>query len=87
MKAICLIADDRALSNLEIEHGLAFYIETPEFNLLLDTGQSDLFIENAIALDIDLTKIDFVIISHGHYDHTGGLLDFLRINKRAEPIC
>jgi len=86
MKAICLIADDRALSNLEIEHGLAFYIETPEFKLLLDTGKSDLFLENASKLGIDLTKIDFLVISHGHYDHTGGLLDFLNINSRAKVI-
>jgi len=86
MKAICLIADDRALSNLEIEHGLAFYIETPEFKLLLDTGKSDLFIENASKLGVDLARIDFLVISHGHYDHTGGLLDFLKINHKAKVI-
>lgn len=86
MKAVCLIADDRARSKLETEHGLSFYLETPEFKLLLDTGSSDLFIENALSMDIDLTKIDFVVISHGHYDHSGGLLDFLRINKRAKVI-
>jgi len=86
MKAICLIADDCALSKLETEHGLSFYLDTPEFKLLLDTGASDLFIENALSMDIDLTKIDFVVISHGHYDHTGGLWDFLRINKRAKVI-
>jgi len=86
MKAVCLIADDRALSTLEIEHGLSFYIETPEFKLLLDTGKSGLFIENASKLRIDLTKIDFLVISHGHYDHTGGLLDFFKINTKAKVI-
>ena len=55
------------------EHGLSFWIEYGGKNILFDTGQSDAFIKNAELLDIDLSKTDAIILSHGHYDHTGGL--------------
>ncbi len=70
--------------NVQAEHGLSFYIETAHHTLLLDTGASDLTWENAAALGADLTKVDTVVISHGHYDHTGGLLGFACQNTRAE---
>jgi len=55
------------------EHGLSFYIETEDARLLFDTGQSETFLENARVLRIDLSGLDAVILSHGHYDHGGGL--------------
>ena len=58
---------------LLFEHGLSFYIEADGKNLLFDTGQSGDFIENAKALNKDLNKLDVCLISHGHYDHSGGL--------------
>ena len=58
---------------LQAEHGLSLYIETQEHRLLFDTGASDLFIRNARLLHIDLQKVDYLILSHGHSDHTGGL--------------
>ncbi|MFP4697309.1 MAG: MBL fold metallo-hydrolase [Eubacteriales bacterium] len=66
------------------EHGLSLYIKTKNYQLLFDVGKSNLFIENANKLGIDLSEIDAVIISHGHYDHGGGLRNFLRINKKAK---
>ena len=66
------------------EHGLSFYIETKNHKLLVDTGASDWFIENAKILGIDLTKVDRVILSHGHYDHSGGILPFIKINSTAK---
>ncbi|MGN1276736.1 MAG: MBL fold metallo-hydrolase [Floccifex sp.] len=66
------------------EHGLSFYIETKNHTILVDTGQSDLFLKNAQILNIDITKIDLVFISHGHYDHVGGLQAFLEINHTAK---
>ena len=84
MKAVCLITNSHAHSDLDSEHGLSFYIETPEFKLLFDTGKSGLFIENSKKIGIDLSEIDFAVISHGHYDHAGGLIDFLAINKTAK---
>ncbi len=58
---------------LHAEHGLAFWIEYGGQNILFDTGQTDALVENAAMLDIDLSRTDAVILSHGHYDHTGGL--------------
>ena len=55
------------------EHGFACYIETEQGNYLFDTGQGFGILQNAAALKKDLGKIEAVIISHGHYDHTGGL--------------
>lgn len=67
------------------EHGLSVYIEMTEKTLIFDLGASDLYRKNAETLDLDLKKADAVIISHGHYDHTGGALSFCGINKTA-PI-
>lgn len=57
---------------LRSEHGLAFWIEYAGRNILFDTGQTDALMYNADLLDIDLSKTDIIILSHGHYDHTGG---------------
>ncbi len=72
---------DRALL---AEHGLSFFLESPKQKILFDTGQSDIFIRNANVLNIDLNKADSLIISHGHYDHTGGIKHFLEINSKAK---
>jgi len=84
MKIITLVEDSQGKNNLESEHGVSFYIETSQHKVLFDVGQTDLFLRNAIKLGLDLSLVDTVIISHGHYDHGGGLTDFLRINKKAK---
>lgn len=66
------------------EHGLSIYVETKKHKILIDTGQSNLFIQNAKQLKIDLSLVDLVFISHGHYDHAGGLKSFLDINDKAQ---
>lgn len=64
-------------ASLESEHGLSFYIETGCHRVLCDMGASDKFIFNASCMGIDLSKIDFAFVSHGHADHTGGLPTYL----------
>ncbi|MGH4117637.1 MBL fold metallo-hydrolase [Clostridium sp.] len=62
-------SDDARLYN---EHGLSLYIEIDEIKILFDTGKSGDFIKNAETLNMDLNTLDYVMISHGHYDHSGG---------------
>lgn len=79
------LVENTAVSNRFLsEHGLSLYIETGKYKLLCDLGASGLFLENAQKLGINIEEIDFVIISHGHYDHGGGLAEFLKHNKKAE---
>ncbi|HHU83897.1 MAG TPA: MBL fold metallo-hydrolase [Clostridiales bacterium] len=66
------------------EHGLSLFIETESHKILFDTGASGLFAENAEKMGIDLSSVDIAIISHGHYDHGGGLKTFLNINNKAK---
>lgn len=67
------------------EHGLSLYIEANGKRILFDMGQSGLFAENASSIGIDLSTVDAAVLSHGHYDHGGGIRTFLDINKSA-PI-
>ncbi|MCF8041145.1 MAG: MBL fold metallo-hydrolase [Desulfarculaceae bacterium] len=55
------------------EHGFSAFIEDEGKTILYDTGYSNAFILNAEKMGFDLTAIDYLILSHGHYDHTGGL--------------
>ena len=63
--------------HLKYEHGLSMYIEAPDCNILFDTGQSGNIVDNAKKLNIDLSKIDVIVLSHGHYDHCGGIKKLL----------
>lgn len=83
MKIVNLIEDTKGENFCLFEHGLSFYIETEKHKLLVDTGATDAFLENAKSLGIDLKTVDTVIISHGHYDHAGGVLAFCEINPNA----
>lgn len=59
--------------NLESEHGFSVWLEYADKKILFDTGNSEIFIRNAERLNVDLSEADFLVFSHGHYDHTGGL--------------
>lgn len=82
MKIISLV-DNNTRSELKAKHGLSLYIETTKHNILFDLGSDKTLFENAQKRNIDLSKIDIVIISHGHVDHGGALKKFLEINSTA----
>lgn len=83
MKIVILMEDTCKDPECCFEHGLSVYIETKRHKILLDTGATAAFMENAAKLDVPLEKVDTVILSHGHYDHSGGLLSFCEINSSA----
>ena len=86
MKIITLVENSCGNENCIAEHGLSIYIETEKHKLLLDTGQTDAVVKNAEVLGIDLSAVDTVILSHGHYDHSGGILPFSKLNLSAQII-
>lgn len=83
MKITALLENTTKRQDMSIEHGLSLYIETAGHKILFDMGQTGIFSENASTLGIDLTTVDLAVLSHGHYDHGGGLARFLEINRTA----
>ena len=83
MRIVNLIENTEGHSGCKTAHGLSFYVETKKHRLLLDLGPSGETLRNAEALGIDLSKVDTVILSHGHYDHSGGLIPFSKVNDKA----
>lgn len=73
MIRIVILADNLAADGFLSEHGLSLWIETDSLRILFDTGQGKAMAENAEKLGIRLDLADAVVLSHGHYDHTGGL--------------
>ncbi|MBR4869907.1 MAG: MBL fold metallo-hydrolase [Oscillospiraceae bacterium] len=84
MKLITLVENTACCESLASVHGLSQYVETATHKLLVDAGPNRAFLENAEKLGVDLTAVDTVILSHGHYDHTGGLAAFFVVNKTAK---
>ena len=83
MTITVLLENTTRTEDLNAEHGLSLYIEANHRRILFDTGQTDLFARNADTLGIDLSTVDTAILSHGHYDHGGGLPAFLARNQTA----
>ena len=84
MKIINLVENEPGDSGCEAAHGLSFYVETENHKLLFDSSPSEVVIRNAQKLGINLTAVDTVILSHGHYDHSGGIMPFVELNSRAK---
>ncbi len=66
---------------LQTEHGICFHVEKDGQKILFDVGQTGVFMQNAQRLRIDLTDLAYVVLSHGHYDHSGGLRYLTRLTK------
>ena len=70
---VIVLSENRKKNQCNNEEGLSLYVEVNNNKLLLDTGITDLFIENSEILNIDLSKIEIIVLSHGHWDHGNGL--------------
>jgi 7,8-dihydropterin-6-yl-methyl-4-(beta-D-ribofuranosyl)aminobenzene 5'-phosphate synthase len=83
MKIDVLMENTAIHSPLTAEHGLSLLIETNRHKILFDTGQTGAFADNARYMGVDLQQVDLAVLSHGHYDHGGGLARFLELNDHA----
>lgn len=79
-----VIVDNIENNGIKGEWGLCIYIEYNGKKILLDTGASALFAKNAEKLGISIEEIDYAVLSHAHYDHSDGMREFFRLNKKAE---
>lgn len=84
MRIINLVENELGETGCEAAHGLSFYVETKNHKLLFDTSPSEVVLRNAQKLGVDLTAVDTVILSHGHYDHSGGIIAFMELNPNAK---
>lgn len=84
MKVVTLVENESNDSRLKSAHGLCLYIEHDNHKILFDLGPNNYFISNAEILGINLSLVDIVVISHGHFDHGRGLKKFMEINDKAK---
>ena len=84
MKITTLIENTTISPSLTAEHGLSLFVEAAGHRFLFDAGQSGAFADNAGRLGIDLKTAEFAVLSHGHYDHGGGMTRFLERNRTAK---
>jgi 7,8-dihydropterin-6-yl-methyl-4-(beta-D-ribofuranosyl)aminobenzene 5'-phosphate synthase len=84
---LIVLSETKSRNGFESEHGLSYYIETDHGKFLFDTGASNIFRNNASKLNIDLDKLDYIVLSHGHFDHGDGL-QFIGYNRLiCHPEC
>jgi 7,8-dihydropterin-6-yl-methyl-4-(beta-D-ribofuranosyl)aminobenzene 5'-phosphate synthase len=87
LKITVLCENTVAAPGLLGEHGFAAYVETADAALLFDTGQGFALVPNSLRLQKDLRKVTQVVLSHGHFDHTGGLLAFLGLHGPCDVVA
>ena len=75
MRATVVVENFAHFSNITAEYGLSIHIKDEDTQILMDTGQGHCLLHNSSALGISLKDVDHMVLSHGHYDHTGGLSD------------
>lgn len=84
MKLTTLMENTALTPELTAEHGLSLFVEAAGHTFLFDAGQTDAFAANAAKLGVDLGAAEFAVLSHGHYDHGGGMAHFLGCNRRVK---
>ncbi len=87
MRITCLVNNYSINNSFVDEEALSLFIETEKFNILFDTGINEALFLNADLLDIELKNLDYIVLSHGHRDHTGALKKLMDINKKAKVIA
>lgn len=88
---LTVLCDNQAKEGFQAEHGLSILINTPDLKILFDTGTGQTLLHNAKTAGISLGQIDYLVLSHGHSDHTGGIPEVLNRNEHmmiaAHPQC
>ena len=75
---VSVLVEDTTRNDLACEHGLSFLIEYKDHTILLDSGTTSMFMENAKKMNVSLENIEICALSHGHYDHADGFVSFLK---------
>jgi 7,8-dihydropterin-6-yl-methyl-4-(beta-D-ribofuranosyl)aminobenzene 5'-phosphate synthase len=87
----CILIDNTSDKDLLTEHGFSVWVECDGKTILFDTGQntddSGILFKNAKSLGCDLTTVDTLVLSHGHYDHTGSVSQLLAVNPKVNVVC
>ncbi len=86
---ITILVDNEIQPQLGLmaEHGFSALVERPDVRFLFDTGQGPALVNNARALGVNLTPLDFLVLSHGHYDHTGGVATVVEKNPGLRIVA
>jgi 7,8-dihydropterin-6-yl-methyl-4-(beta-D-ribofuranosyl)aminobenzene 5'-phosphate synthase len=84
---VFILAENQPGPITPAEHGLSYLIEADGKKILFDTGQSDIFLRNAAAMDVSLNGIDVIVLSHGHFDHGNGLEHLHGSRLICHPGC
>ncbi len=85
--SITILVDNQSGDGLTSEHGLSLWIETEGKHILFDTGQGSTLESNARTLGVNLNETNILVLSHGHYDHTGGIPQVLQHARRMNVYC
>lgn len=84
---LTILSDNHAAPGLEAEHGFALWIEAKGRRILFDTGEGAAFWHNVHELGVDIAQAEAIVLSHGHYDHTGNLSAVLGKASKAALYC
>lgn len=90
MLELIILAENtvKICSSLRGEHGFSIHLKCNDLNVLFDTGQSDLYLQNATKLGVNLENVDWIVFSHHHYDHVDGLKHFaFHQNKKIKLLA